>query len=88
MLKKIALEKTLEELKQIYTENNLNYRLDKIFKKKEFSKIVDFMSNDKKNNDDKINLILLRKIGKPTKPGNFKLSSKELKKTISSLIKF
>ena len=88
VLKKIALEKTLEELKQIYTENNLNYRLDKIFKKKEFSKIVDFMSNDKKNNDDKINLILLRKIGKPTKPGNFKLSSKELKKNISSLIKF
>ena len=28
------------------------------------------MSNDKKNTDDKINFILLRNIGRTTKPGN------------------
>ena len=39
-------------------------------------KILKYMINDKKNNDSKISLILLRKIGKTTKPGKYKYNPK------------
>ena len=38
------------------------------------------MKKDKKNLDEKISLILLKKIGKTTKPGSFKINSNVLKK--------
>ena len=37
--------------------------LNKFFKKKDINKIVGFMMSDKKNDDKKINLITLKKIG-------------------------
>ena len=43
------------------------------------------MKNDKKNNDGKINLILIKKIGRTTIPGQFKYTEKYLKKTINQL---
>ena len=49
-------------------------------------KIVDLMANDKKNNDNKINLILLKKIGQTTIPGKYKVSNLELKKAFSKII--
>ena len=45
---------------------------------KDLTKIIGFMTNDKKNNDKKINLILLKKIGLTTKPGSQKFSGIEL----------
>ena len=42
--------------------------ISKFFKKNEVNKIVHFMKKDKKNMDEKINLILLTRIGKTTKP--------------------
>ena len=42
------------------------------------------MKKDKKNIDKKINLILLNKIGKTTKPGKVALSSNEIKKFLNS----
>ena len=44
------------------------------------------MSNDKKNTDDKINFILLRNIGRTTKPGEFKLSTNDIKKIFKKII--
>lgn len=85
-IKNILSKKNLEKIIEIYKENNLNYRLDKFFKKKDMRGIVDFMINDKKNDDAKINLILLKQIGKTTSPGSFKLSTRELKKKISKII--
>ena len=44
----------------------LNYNsLNKYFKLKDISKIIFYMKQDKKNKDNKINLILLKNIGKP-----------------------
>ena len=44
----------------------LNYdSLNKYFKLKDISKIIFYMKQDKKNKDNKINLILLKGIGKP-----------------------
>ena len=48
-------------------------------------KVVDFMKVDKKNYDSKINLILLKRIGKTTEPGNFKISVKEIKNIIKKI---
>ncbi len=44
---------------------NLPYKLNRFFKKKDLNKILSFMLKDKKNNSNKISLVLLKKIGKP-----------------------
>ena len=41
----------------------LSYNVNKYFSKVDTKKIISFMQNDKKNNSEKINLVLLRKIG-------------------------
>ena len=42
------------------------------------------MKKDKKNVDEKINLILLTRIGKTTKPEKIYLKSNEIKKFLNS----
>ena len=84
--KKICSRKTLEELQFIYKENNLPYRLSSFFKNNEHNKIINFMLHDKKNNDKNINLILLKKIGKTTKPGSYKITLNSLKKIFKDII--
>ena len=44
---------------------NLPYNLNKFFKVKDLNKILFFMLKDKKNNSNKISLVLLKKIGSP-----------------------
>ena len=84
--KKLCSLKTLNQLKYIYNANNLKYDIKKIFKKNEYKKIIDYMSADKKNNDKKINLILLKKIGKTTQPNKYQISSAVLKKVFNKII--
>jgi 3-dehydroquinate synthase len=84
--KKLCSYETLLKVIRIYEANNINYDLKKFFNKYEYKKIINFMTNDKKNNDPKINLILLKKIGKTTTPGKHKISSKELYKIIGKII--
>ena len=60
---------------------NLPFNLNKFFKMKDLNKILSFMLKDKKNNSNKINLVLLKKIGLP-------LIDKEFnKKTIALFLK-
>ena len=47
--------------------------------KEEVNNIVHFMQKDKKNMNEKINLVLIKKIGKTTKPNEFILNSEEIK---------
>jgi 3-dehydroquinate synthase/shikimate kinase/3-dehydroquinate synthase len=82
VIKKVCKEKTLRELLEIYSKNNLNYSYDKYKKTREIKKLIPFLKNDKKNNDEKINFILLNKIGKTTLPNKHKISLKELSKNI------
>ena len=58
--------------------------INRIFKKREISKIVYFMKKDKKNVDEKINFILLNKIGKTAKLKRFALNANEVKKFLDS----
>jgi 3-dehydroquinate synthase len=85
-LKKICSLKTLEQLKSIYKSNGLNHNIKRKFKKTDYNKIVEHMTNDKKNNDKKINLILLKKIGQTTLPNAYKFSTQELKKIFNKII--
>ena len=83
---KICNLKTLAQIKEIYKFNNLKYDIKKFFKKNEYSKIIGHMTNDKKNNDKKINLILLKRIGQTTLPYSYKISTVELKKIFNKVI--
>jgi 3-dehydroquinate synthase/shikimate kinase/3-dehydroquinate synthase len=56
----------------------------KKFNNREITKIISFMKKDKKNLSEKINLILIKKIGKISKPNNFTIDSNELKKFLIS----
>ena len=76
--------KELLLIKKHYFNLKLPMYINKIFKKKEINKIVYFMKKDKKNINEKINLILLNRIGKTTKPKRFSLNSSEVKKFLNS----
>jgi len=57
-----------EEVKSILThleKAKLPINIKKFFSLKDLNKILTFMTKDKKNNSDKINLVLLKKIGQP-----------------------
>ena len=81
--KKILSLKDLILLKKHYLSLDLPMNIKKIIKKKEINNIIYFMKKDKKNLSEKINLILIKKIGK-TRPSNFAISSAELKKFLTS----
>ena len=85
-IKKICKKETLDELIKIYKTNKLNYDLKKYFKNNDIKQIINIMRNDKKNNDKNINFILLKKIGKTTLPGEYKLPVGEISKNMSRLL--
>ena len=76
--------KDLLLIKKHYINLKLLMNIKKIFKRKEIKKIVSFMKKDKKNIDTKINLILLKSIGKTTDPRKIKLSSNEIRRFLNS----
>ena len=59
-------------------------KIKRFFKKNEVSKIIHFMKKDKKNINNKISLILLKKIGKVTKPNSIYVNAGFLKKFLNS----
>ena len=83
--KKICSFETLKKVESIYEINNLPKNLNKILSSKKLGKVVGFMQADKKNYDDKINLILLKRIGKTTIPGAYRVSSSEIKNIIKRI---
>ena len=59
-LSKKDYEKIMKHLIKLKISSNLNHYL----KKKHINLIIKYMKSDKKNNSSKINLILIKKIGK------------------------
>ena len=82
--KKLLQLKELLLIKKHYLDLQLPININKTFNKKEINKIIYFMKKDKKNIDKKINLILLSKIGKVTKPNKISLNGNEIKKFLNS----
>jgi len=65
-LKENMLSKNEYSLIVNHIDNSgLTYSIKKYFSKKDLNKILSFMIKDKKNNSEKINLVLLKKIGNP-----------------------
>jgi len=83
--KKICSYNTLNKIENIYETNNLPKNLTNFFSKKSLDRIVNFMEIDKKNYDNKINLILIKKIGKTTNPGDFRINSKEMRSILKKI---
>ncbi|MDC3030202.1 3-dehydroquinate synthase, partial [Candidatus Pelagibacter sp.] len=54
-----------ELIKKHLMDSKLPHNLKNYFSSKDINKIISFMIKDKKNNSDKINLVLLKKIGLP-----------------------
>ena len=81
VLCKVCSKEIYEELIKIYKKLSINY-LFNYLSLKEISSSIKFMKNDKKNNDEKFNLILLRKVGLASDPGAFKFSEGKLKSLI------
>ena len=82
--KKLLPLKDLMLIKKHYLSLNLPMNVKKKFKKREIDKIIYFIKKDKKNFNEKINLILIKKIGKTTKPNSFVINSSEIKKFLTS----
>lgn len=80
VIKKICKIQTLKDLEKIYSKNNLTYTFKKYMKTHSISSLIPYVKNDKKNDDDRVNFILLRNIGKTTKPNSSKISLNNLKK--------
>ena len=72
----------------IYEKNDLSYTLKKYSDYKEINSLIPYLKNDKKNNDEKINFILLNRIGKTTQPNKYKISIKELAKYAKSIAQY
>ena len=62
---KILSIKEFSLIKNHLDKLNLPRNINKLFSIKDLNKILSFMKKDKKNNTDKINLVLLKKIGTP-----------------------
>ena len=80
VLKKVCSPKIFLRIKNIYLKNSLDYTFRKYSKKDSVNKLVQYLKNDKKNNDNKINFILLKNIGKTVLPNMSKISLNNLKK--------
>ena len=78
-VKKICSKNVLREIEDVYKRNNLIYTFKKYNNYKLIDSLVPFLKNDKKNDDDRINFVLLKKVGKTTPPGKFKIPIHDLK---------
>ena len=88
VIKKVCNDKEANKIFEHYKNQKINFNFKNVVPKNKINKIISLMINDKKNNDNKINFILLKKIGKTTSPGDHKLSTSELKKYFPKLINF
>ena len=84
----MCTKKTFNEIKDIYSQNNLDYTFKKYSNKNEIFKLLPYLKNDKKNNDEKINFILLKDIGKTTLANQNKISLKDLKRISKSIVQY
>ena len=65
LINKILSVKEFNLIENHLNKLNLPKNISKFFSIKDLNKILSFMKKDKKNNSNKINLILLKKIGSP-----------------------
>ena len=80
ILKKVCRFKILDKVIKLYVENKLTYVMKNLSNHKWIDSLIPYLKNDKKNNDENINFLLLKKIGRTERPDSFKISINDLKK--------
>ena len=80
IIKKSCKIEVLKRIIDLYKKNNLDYTLKNISNAKWIKSLIPFLKQDKKNDDEKINFLLLKKIGRTDLPNKFKISVFQLKK--------
>lgn len=88
VLKKTCTDKTFIKIKNIYLQNNLAYTYKKYSRISSVKELIPFLKNDKKNDDDKINFILLKEIGKTVMPNKSKISISHLKELSKAIAQY
>ena len=88
IVKNVCSKKILIDVMKIYLDNKLDYTLKKFSNFKDIISLIPFIKNDKKNNDEKINFILIKQIGKTTMPDSQKISINDLKRKIAKFIQY
>ena len=87
-IKKVCNRKIIDEIIKIYDDNNLSYSYKEYLNSDSINSLIPFLKNDKKNNDDKVNFVLLKKIGKTSLPNKNKISLDQLKKLSNSIAQY
>ena len=88
IIKKICKKEILKEVEDLYKKNNLDYTIKNYKSVKSINNLIPFIKNDKKNDDEKINFVLLKSIGNPTKPNSQKISISNLKKYAKTMSRY
>ena len=88
VIKKICSPETLNEIKKIYLKNNLGFTFKKYSNQSSIDKLIPYLRNDKKNNDNKINFILLKNIGQTALPNKSKISINNLIKISKAISQY
>ena len=88
VVKKICSFKTLSQIKNIYLKNKLDFTFKKYSNQNSINELIPYLRNDKKNDDDKINFILLKNVGKTVSPNKSKISVKNLKKISKAISQY
>ena len=88
VIKKVCSNNTLKQISNIYLQNNLSYLFKNFSNYKNVKELIPYLKNDKKNNDDKINFILLKKIGRTALPNKSKISVKSLIKLSKAISQY
>jgi 3-dehydroquinate synthase/shikimate kinase/3-dehydroquinate synthase len=80
IIKENCSKENLKQVLSLYVDNNLSYTLKNISNTKWIKSLIPFLKQDKKNDDEKINFLLLKRIGKADLPNKFKISTQQLEK--------
>ena len=88
VLKNFCKQETFDKIKNLYIKNNLNYNINRVSKENIILSLIPFLRNDKKNNDERINFLLLKEIGKTTSPNKCKISIKELRRYNKIMVQY
>jgi 3-dehydroquinate synthetase len=88
ILKKKCSHKILNQVLNLYKKNNLTYLLKNLSNAKWIQSLIPFLKQDKKNDDDKINFLLLKNIGKTEMPNKFKISTTDLRKYCKTISQY
>ena len=78
----------MSEIENIYKQNRLTFTYKKYSNIRSITSLIPYLKNDKKNDDNKINFILLKNIGLTSAPNKYKISINQLKKLSKSIAQY